>query len=146
MLNSIVAASPGRQHVPASESWVQTSAAPELSFPPFLPGTGSKTGVSLLCKLSLVQGCKSWASHSPLPQSETLQQQERPLLSLPRQVKEGYCCRESRRHIFQVTKSFQHQLHRLSRSEHFKSPDQINAFSFFSSFFLHHPEKFVSPL
>lgn len=32
MLNSNVTASPGRQHVPASESWVQTTAAPEPSF------------------------------------------------------------------------------------------------------------------
>lgn len=139
MLNSNVIASPGGQHVPASESWVQTTAAPESSFSPFLRGTWFKTGVSLLCELSLVQGWKSWASHSPLPQSESphsqqSQQQEKPLLSLPRKVKEGYCCRESCRQISQATKAFQHQVHRLSRSEHFKSPDQINAFFFSSSF------------
>lgn len=69
MLNSHVTASPGREHVPASERWVQTAAASELSFSPFLHGTRFKTGVSLLCKLSLVQGHKSWASHSPLPLS-----------------------------------------------------------------------------
>lgn len=75
MLNSTAAGSPGRQHVPASESWVQTSAAPGPSFSPFLRGTQLKTGVSLLCKLSILQECKSWASHSPLPQSETLHSQ-----------------------------------------------------------------------
>lgn len=59
MLNSSVTASPGSQHVPASESWVQTAAAQEPAFSPFLHGTRLKTGVSLLCKLFLVQGYRA---------------------------------------------------------------------------------------
>lgn len=61
MLSSSVTASPGRQHVPASEIWVQTTAAPEPSFPPFLLSTWFKSGVSLLCELSLLQEWKSFA-------------------------------------------------------------------------------------